>query len=210
MDEEKLLGLNSEEEEVKTDPKAKAKSDKESESDLDSDVLKQMMMTGENEEGMFTPDESELLDEDEEAHADTEEDADIVTGKVEKRLGKYADKFLKDMKDNPDEYIISTPEGEMSIFEALKKGYDPATKEFTAEPLQDSANRKLDEAGLNEQDRAGVEAMLDPSNNQLAPADAAGMGLDPNDPMVQGQPQQQMDPSMMQQDPNLGGQGGVM
>lgn len=204
-DEDNVLTLGDDEEEKEEMPEEKPKSD------MDDEVLRSMMMTGENTEGTFTPDED--LDEDEEIHEEIDEDASITTGKVREKLGKYSDEILFDMKENPDKYLIQTERGEMSIMEALKQGWNPATKEFDGPSVAEDFKKGFD--GLSDSDRQALEQITDPAAAHIPPAEAGMYGLDPNDPMIDGQG---MDPRMMQgapqdpgmMDPNMGGMGGMM
>lgn len=167
-------------------------------SELDPEVLNQMLMTGENQEGMFEPDEQEMLEEGEELHE--EPDQELLFKQVKEKLGAHSGALVKDMKDNPDKFMIETPRGTMSIFEAIAQGYDPYTKDFTDTPLSDEIDQHFGEAGLSEQDMMGMQQMMDPAQMQLAPVDAQAMGVPEGSPMIA--PQQGMVPPM---DPNQGG-----
>lgn len=180
-------------------------------SELDDEVLKSMMRTGENTEGTFIPDEGELLDEEEEAHEEIDEDAEMTVGQVREQLGKYSDELLFDMQKNPDKYMVQTERGEMSLMEAIQQGWNPATKSFDAETPRDEFRESLGD--LSPEDQQALMNLTDPATAHIPPDEAAMYGVDPNSPMVdgvgqdpriQGAPQ---DPSMM--DPNMGGMGGM-
>lgn len=79
-----------------------------------------------------------------------------------------------------------TPEGEMTVAEAMHRGYDPLTKTFRKEHSNEEIKKKhLDR--LNDTDRARLEEFTNPANAQVAPADAAKYGLKENSPMVKQQ-----------------------
>jgi hypothetical protein len=172
------LGEPSEEptEEVKVPDKKKSTGKK-----IDDEVIASMMANGDNTAGMFTPDESEVTEEDEELHEEVDEDAKLKTKGEAKPSEKYATEFQKDMIKNPEDYMINTPRGEMTVKEAMEAGYDPITKRFNNSALkkkEDTLNQ------LNDKDRAAVEKLFDPSQVGLAPADAEAMGVNANSPMI--------------------------
>lgn len=171
-------------EEVKVEDKKKS-----SGKPLDDEVIAAMMANGDNTRGMFEPDESEVTDEDEKLHEEQHKDAKVKVKGNAKPSEKYATEFQKDMLKNPEDYTINTPRGEMTIKEAMEKGYDPVTKRFN-----NSVAKKKEEAlsQLNDKDRAAVEKLFDPSQVGLAPADAQSMGLKPDSKMIrQGNPMEQ-------------------
>ena len=148
---------------------------------LDDEVLASMMANGDNTRGMFEPDESEVKDKDEKLHEDQDESAKLKTKGNAKPSEKYKTEFQKDMIKNPEDYMINTPRGEMTVKEAMQAGYDPITKRF-----DNSASKKKEDTlnQLNDKDRAAVEKLFDPSQLGLAPADAEAMGVNANSPMV--------------------------
>ena len=156
---------------------------------LDDEVLASMMANGDNTRGMFEPDESEVKDKDEKLHEDQDESAKLKTKGNAKPSEKYKTEFQKDMIKNPEDYMINTPKGQMTVKEAMQKGYDPITKRFNKVPTkkkEDTLNQ------LNDKDRAAVEKLFDPSQLGLAPADAQEMGIDPKSNMIrQGNPIEQ-------------------
>ena len=138
--------------------------------DFDNDAVLEMLMTGENTEGMFTPNKEKT---DEEKEEDETLKADIgTTTKVSK---KYQKALLEDMIKNPDKFKIDTPEGEMTVKEALEQGYNPVTKQFGENKFKKKKDELLSQ--LNEDDKAKIEEMTSPEAAGLAPADAAMMGL---------------------------------
>ncbi len=161
---------------------------------LDDEVIASMMANGDNTRGMFEPDESEVIDKDkkEKKHEAQDEKAKLKTKGDAKPSDKYKDKFKEDMAKNPEKYFIDTPKGRMSIKEAREQGYDPTTKRFNRNK-NNSKEEMLSQ--VNETDREAIKKLMDPSQLGLAPADAEGLGVKPNSPMVKqgntsGQPAQ--------------------
>jgi len=144
------------------------------ESELDQDTLREIMVTGENTEGLFTPEPE--LDDDGEVKAineEIDEEAVVTSGKVTKKYGDYLKKFSDDMEKNPGRYMISTPRGRMSITEALKSGFDPATGDFTEQTEGDVMEADL--AGLPPEEAEAIRAMTNPNRaNEEPPAGPAG------------------------------------
>ena len=159
---------------------------KKSKTAIDDEVIASMMANGDNTKGMFEPNESEVTDKDEKLHEDPDKDVKLKTKGEAKPSDKYATQFQEDIIKNPENYYINTPKGEMTVKEAMQKGYDPLTKRFNG-----GGTNKKDEmlSQLNDKDRAAVEKLFDPSQVGLAPADAASMGLKPDSKMIrQGNP----------------------
>lgn len=149
---------------------------------LDDEVIASMMANGDNTRGMFEPDESEVIDKDkkEKKHEDQDEKAKLKTKGDAKPSDKYKDKFKEDMAKNPEKYFIDTPKGRMSIKEAKEQGYDPTTRRFKKK--NNSREEMLSQ--VNETDREAIKKLMDPSQLGLAPADAEGLGVKPDSPMV--------------------------
>ena len=176
------LGQPSEEptEEVKVEDKKKS-----SGKPLDDEIIASMMANGDNTKGMFEPDESEIVDKNkkEKLHEDQDKEVKLKTRGDAKPSDKYITEFQKDMQKNPEDYFINTPKGKMSLKEAREKGYDPVTHRFRKKTIDSKKEEEL-LSQVNEKDREGIKRMLDPSQLQLAPADAQAMGLKPDSPMV--------------------------
>ena len=176
------LGQSSEEhtEEIKIEDKKKS-----SGKPLDDEVIASMMANGDNTKGMFEPDESEVVDKDkkEKLHEDQDKEVKLKTRGEAKPSDKYITEFQKDMQKNPEDYFINTPKGKMSLKEAREKGYDPVTHRFRKKTVDSKREEEL-LSQVNEKDREGIKRMLDPSQLQLAPADAQAMGIKPDSPMV--------------------------
>lgn len=188
MNEEILgqLGLPNEDEEEttsKSEDKDKEKK-KPSKKTIEDDAILSMIANGDNTKGMFEPDEDEVVDKDknEKLHQDVDEDAKIKIRGDAKPSDKYAEKFQEDMMKNPQDYMVNTPKGKMTLKEAREKGYDPITKRFRKRTNSKREQELL--AQLNEKDRAAIERMMDPSQIGLAPADAQALGLKPDSKMI--------------------------
>lgn len=188
MNEEILnqLGLPNEDEEEttsKSEDKEKEKK-KPSKKTIEDDAILSMIANGDNTKGMFEPDEDEVVDKDknEKLHQDVDEDAKIKIRGDAKPSDKYAEKFQEDMIKNPQDYMVNTPKGKMTLKEAREKGYDPITKRFRKKTNTKREQELL--AQLNEKDRAAIERMMDPSQVGLAPADAQALGLKPDSKMI--------------------------
>lgn len=188
MNEEILnqLGLPNEDEEEttsKSEDKDKEKK-KPSKKTIEDDAILSMIANGDNTKGMFEPDEDEVVDKDknEKLHQDVDEDAKIKIRGDAKPSDKYAEKFQEDMIKNPQDYMVNTPKGKMTLKEAREKGYDPITKRFRKKTNTKREQELL--AQLNEKDRAAIERMMDPSQVGLAPADAQALGLKPDSKMI--------------------------
>lgn len=188
MNEEILnqLGLPNEDEEEttsKSEDKDKEKK-KPSKKTIEDDAILSMIANGDNTKGMFEPDEDEVVDKDknEKLHQEVDEDAKIKIKGDAKPSDKYAEKFQEDMIKNPQDYMVNTPKGKMTLKEAREKGYDPLTKRFRKRTNSKREQELL--AQLNEKDRAAIERMMDPSQVGLAPADAQALGLKPDSKMI--------------------------
>ncbi len=174
--------------------KEKSKDNKGKGKKFDPDVLAQVLMTGDNTEGMFSPDEVEEDENGIKLHEDEDESMKKDLDKEAKPSQKYAASFQSDMMKHPDKYKIDTPQGEMTIAEALRKGYNPLTKQFEKDYDQDDIKEKY-LSQLNDEDRSNLERITNPSAAQIAPADASKFGLQPDSPFVRQQPAQQMAPA---------------
>ena len=186
MNEEILnqLGLPNEDEEETTSKSEDKEKKKPSKKTIEDDAILSMIANGDNTKGMFEPDEDEVVDKDknEKLHQEVDEDAKIKIKGDAKPSDKYAEKFQEDMMKNPQDYMVNTPKGKMTLKEAREKGYDPITKRF-----RKKVNTKREQellAQLNEKDRAAIERMMDPSQIGLAPADAQALGLNPYSKMI--------------------------
>lgn len=162
----------------------KIKDSDKSSTNFDEEALINMMMTGENSTGLFNPNVEDIVEEDDKdkLHMDTKENLDIKTGKTTNISKKYQNAILEDIKKNPDKFKIQTPEGEMTIDEALKKGYNPVTKKFEKSKHKENIDAAM--SRLNDQDRQRLTGLTDPTNVGLAPADAEQFGLPGDSPMI--------------------------
>lgn len=186
MNEEILsqLGLPNEDEEETTSKSEDKEKKKPSKKTIEDDTILSMIANGDNTKGMFEPDEDEVMDKDknEKLHQEVDEDAKIKIKGDAKPSDKYAEKFQEDMMKNPQDYMVNTPKGKMTLKEAREKGYDPITKRFRKQSNSKREQELL--AQLNEKDRAAIERMMDPSQIGLAPADAQALGLKPDSKII--------------------------
>jgi hypothetical protein len=157
---------------------------------IDPGLLNTLIKAGENKEGMISLDKKEVkkkkeMKKEEPLFKEEDEDAKLKPGKVSKKLGKYTERFLFDMKKNPDKYMIDTPRGKMSVQDAIKQGYDPATKDFTDETPDVMIDKKL--SGLSKSGKEKIKSLLDPKRAQVPAEEAATMGVEEGSPLVAGQ-----------------------
>lgn len=166
-------------EEIKYEEKKKS-----SGKQLDEEVLKDLLMNGDNTKGMITPSEKDRkkANDDEELHEEQDEKAKLKSKGDATPSDKYERHFQKDILKNPENYTINTPNGPMTVKEAMAQGYNPVTRRFR------KSNKEVDKtlSMLNDKDRAAAERLFDPKQLGLAPADADGLGVSPTSNMVKG------------------------
>ena len=179
------LGAGASENAESTDEVKVEEKKKTSKAPIDDEVIQAMIANGDNTGGMFTPDEKEVVDKNkkERLHEDIDDEAKLKTKGDAKPSDKYITEFQKDMQKNPEDYFINTPKGKMSLKEAREKGYDPITHRFRKKVADAKREEEL-LSQVDEKDREAIKRMLDPSQLQLAPADAQAMGIKPDSPMV--------------------------
>lgn len=158
------------------------------EGDIDGELLNLLVKAGENKEGMISLDKEEQekkkeKENDEPLFKEVPEEAMLQTGKIKNKLGKYAERLLFDIKQNPEKFMLNTPRGRMSIEEAIKQGYDPATKDFTEQTPDQMIDGKL--SGLSDSGRGKIKQLMSPQAAQVPPDEAVAMGLE-GSPMMQG------------------------
>lgn len=143
---------------------------------LDQEALQRMLMEGEDTKGMFTPNKEEQ----EKAEAE-EPIGSAEFGKVKERFGKYSKQMFEDMKKNPHNYLIETPRGVMPVTEAIRKGYNPATKEFDeAMDTEKQAGKIFEEEGVSPEEAQRIKQMLGMMGGEQAPPQDPNMMQDPN------------------------------
>jgi len=152
--------------------------------EFDPEVLRSMINGGENQEGMVTVmPEGDIDPRTKQAlFTEVEEKNQVKPGKVKKKLGKYVEKFLFDMKKSPEKYQIMTPRGMMTIEQAIQQGFDPATKDFTDKGTKAEFEESLGQ--LSQSGRESIKRITSPENIQMPVAQAEGMGIDAENPMV--------------------------
>lgn len=167
---------------------------------LDSDLLNTLVKAGENKEGMVSFDKKEQEEKKKENNEEplfkeVSEKAVLKTGKVKEKLGKYAERLLFDIKSNPKKYMLDTPRGKMSIEEALKLGYDPATKDFTDETPDQMIDKRL--KGLSQSGKDKIKQLMNPQSARVPQAEAETMGIPEGSPMIEAeQPQEGQAPNV--------------
>lgn len=149
--------------------------------EMDEETIKQILMSGENSDGLFTPDKP--IENPEELHEEVDEEAKLKPGDVKEQSKKYSKKFREDITKNPDKYKIMTPKGEMTVREAMSKGYNPLTRRFEKDKTAKEIVGKH-KKNLNEADQEVLDKILDPKSANIAKADAEQMGLSADSPMV--------------------------
>jgi hypothetical protein len=152
---------------METKLKLGSKPTKEEDESLDQETLQRMLMTGENTKGMFTsePEEEKDKPEAEEPVGSGE------FGKVREKFGKYQKQMFEDMKKNPQDYLINTPKGVMPVTEAIKKGYNPLTKQFEDDKDQDKRMGKIfEEEGVGPEEAQRLQQMLGMQQPAMPPA----------------------------------------
>lgn len=177
------LGKQASEKETSKEIKEKNTSKSEDIPGLNTDILSQMMMTGDNEYGMFAPDTKQLeeeLEPGEKLHEEQNEEAKLGKIKSTETKDAYKKAMIKDMSKHPDKYSIETPRGRMSVAEAIKQGFNPETKQF--EKSLDEKNKEA-LSRLSDEDRTRVEEFIDPAQVGLAPADADAFEVSETSPM---------------------------
>lgn len=159
--------------------------EKPTKANLDEETIKQLLMTGENTRGMFTPDEKELEKDlvNDELHAEQDEAMKLKTKNADAKGTKYAKNFQEDISKNPSKYSVMTPRGIMTVAEAMREGYDPLTKRFNKDKSMRAVKDKYLE-GLNEADKAKIEELTDPSTAKVPSKEAKEFGIDPNSALI--------------------------
>jgi hypothetical protein len=154
---------------------------------FDPAVLATMLNAGENQTGMVTIEkETKKGEKEEPLFTEVKEENKVKPGKITKKLGKYVEKFLFDMKKNPEKYMIRTSKGMMSIEDAMQQGYDPATKDFTDKGSNELFEESL--SSLSQSGRENIKRITSPNNIRMPMSAAQGMGIDEESPMVEGNP----------------------
>lgn len=172
----------------------------EEEGTLNSDLLNTLVKAGENKEGMVSFDKKEQEEKKKEKNEEplfkeVPNEAIIKTGKVKEKLGKYTERLLFDIKKNPQKYMLDTPKGKMSIEEALKQGYDPATKDFTDETPDQMIDKRL--TGISQSGKNKIKQLMNPQSARVPQGEAEIMGIPEGSPMIEAeQPQEGQAPNV--------------
>lgn len=138
--------------------------------DISDEVIKQMIMSPSSR-----VDEAPTFKETEEGEKEETEPIFSKKDKVE-YTDKYKSMLVEKAIENPKMVMIETPEGEMTIDEAVKRGYNPETGEFD-DPLGEGP-RLEDYMNLDPESMAKMKRMFDPRSMDVHPDEAERMGMD--------------------------------
>ena len=109
-------------------------------------------------------------------------DVDMELGDVEEKIGEYGDEMVDDMKMHPEKYIVNTPRGQMTLKDAIKKGWSPKTGDFTEEDFDEFV--KEGRSKLAPSDQEMLEKLTDPHNAGIPAAQGEELGLEEGDPRI--------------------------
>ena len=107
---------------------------------------------------------------------------DTIDGNIEKEMGEEKDvkviiemlnkkakesfspKYQKELanlaKEDPTAVMIETPEGWMTVAEALKKGFNPVSGQFDRETIEERIDKIIAEQGLHPDEAARIKEMV--------------------------------------------------
>ena len=94
-----------------------------------------------------------------------QEDAQVIVEMLNKEVReafspKYQEELNKMAEEDPTSVMIETPEGWMTIAEAIKKGYNPDSGEFDQETVEEMVDRIIKEQGLGPEEAERVRALV--------------------------------------------------
>jgi hypothetical protein len=73
---------------------------------------------------------------------------------------KYQEELANMAKEDPTSVMIETPEGWMTIAEAMKKGFNPESGQFDGESIEQRIDRIIKEQGLDADEGARIKQMV--------------------------------------------------
>lgn len=73
---------------------------------------------------------------------------------------KYQEELNRMAKEDPTSVMVETPEGWMTLAEALKEGFNPETGEFDGETVEEMIDRIIAEEGLSEEEGNRIRAIV--------------------------------------------------
>lgn len=176
-------------EEKKLQLREKSKKAKQATNNEDFDLTQIMMSPISGMQGNFVSDDKGEFEDSE---------IDYVQGRIQERLGKYKQEVVEDMIKNPDQYTLTTPEGEMTLEKAIAKGYNPKTGRFDLDPISLDFEDRLNELG--DSDKEAIQKIFSPQNARIPPAEAAQYGIPENSQLLrQLAAQQNTNPAIAEQ-----------
>lgn len=94
-----------------------------------------------------------------------EEDVDVIIELLNKDVKdsfspKYQEELANMAKEDPTSVMIETPEGWMTIAEAMKGGFNPESGEFDGETLEERIDKIIAEEGLDPDEAARIKQMI--------------------------------------------------
>lgn len=138
--------------------------------DQDDEAIKAMIMSP----GSSTELNTNFEDEDEDA--DREPALMELKSEGAEFSEKYKKTLVKKAQENPKSVLIDTPEGKMTIEEALERGYNPETGQFDGEELHKPRPEEYF-GDLSPEELAQMERMLDPRSEDIMPNEMERMGI---------------------------------
>jgi hypothetical protein len=142
---------------------------------IDEKLIKELLIRGESSLGNFKPTQDIQYEE--------EAPSVIQSVKMREPLGKYKKSLKEQVQANPGMYTMMTPQGRMTVKEAIRKGYNFQTGEFD-KPDMDQEKEKILGA-LPEEERKNVKRLTRPRQAELDEEEAEEMGIeDPANSMV--------------------------
>ena len=107
----------------------------------------------------------------------------VFDGKIknEKISNKYKEAILKEAEKNPNSIMIDTPDGRMTIKQAIEKGYDPKTGKFIRKQLEKpNFDKKFEGKGFSPDQKSKFKQFTDPRSFNMKPDEKKRMGFKDN------------------------------
>lgn len=142
---------------------------------IDEKIIKDLLIRGESSLGNFKPTKDVAFEE--------EKPSVITSVKMREPLGKYKKSLQEQVQANPGMYSMMTPQGRMTVKEAIRKGFNFQTGEFDKPDIEKEKERILN--GVPEEQRRNVKRLTKPRQAELPEEEAQEMGIeDPANAMV--------------------------
>lgn len=138
-----------------------------SEPKIERETILAILYNGDNTRGLFTPkaERDDIKADGSTRFEEPETKLDLGSiGKITPSK-KYEEAFFEDEKKNFKEYTIQTTKGMMTVAEAIKRGYNPLTKEFVED--ETGSTESLLNKLSDEKERNAVKGMIDPRNKMM-------------------------------------------